>query len=54
MPKQKPHLNEVTAWQFVEEAVSKGETPNLAVLYANMETPAEAKARIEERIDQGA
>ena len=48
----KPHFNEAKAWQFVEAAIDAGETPDLAALFAEMETPAEAKARLEVEQDK--
>ena len=46
---EKAQFDVARAWRFLEDAVAKRETPDLAALFAKMETPDEAKARREKK-----
>lgn len=46
--KEKAKFDPNKARQIVEAAVAEGKTPDLAALFAEMETPDEAKARLEQ------
>lgn len=47
--KEKTRFDPNKAQQAIEAAVAEGKTPDLAALFAEMETPDEAKARLEQK-----